>query len=134
MSLEAALAENTAAMKALTAALGAKAGGSKADAAIDKEAARATAAKATATAGKTAMTKEQFGKQWADYLAVDDEGEADERRGNLRAVIKHYGVERVTLIDPKKFAEAIGYLNQLKAGETPDFMAGDGGDEDDSLV
>lgn len=119
MSLEQALADNTAAMKALTAALSKGAGGGKADAAIEKEATRAAAA----GAGKPALTAEKFAAAWTDWLAAaDGDDDADDRKAKIKATSKHYNLKKISEAPKEKWAELMAVLKQFKDGETPDFM------------
>lgn len=130
MSLEAALAENTAAMKALTAAL-AKGGNGKSagDAAIEKEAARATTATAAGKPAAAAMTAEKFATSWTDWLAgAGDDDEAEIRKTAIRATSKHFGLKKISDAGKDQWPELLAVLKTLKAGDTPDFMGGGDGE------
>lgn len=117
MSLEQALADNTAAVKALTAAL-AK-GGGKGETALQAEAGRAAAA----GGGKPAMTAEKFAAAWTDWLAAaDGDEDADDRKAKIKATSKHFEVKKISDIGKDRWAEALKVLKQFKDGETPDFM------------
>ena len=66
------------------------------------------------------------------YMKVDDKEVRDERKGQIKTIIDHYGVDRFTNIDPGKFEEALGFLKAYEDGEEPDFGDGDeSGDADD---
>lgn len=137
MSLEALLTRladsldrNSAAMEALNK----KAGGS-APAAADKPAASKPAANkpaaGKASGGKAkALTVDDIAEAFGGYLKGGDADARAEAKDNVKAILNHFGVERASHIEPENFAEAMKYLKQFQAGETPDFMNDDGGDED----
>jgi len=125
------LAENTAALKALTAVITAKIDTvdvkrvAASEVAIQEEAARVTKGNSGKAPDKTApkaMTAEQFAMTWADYLKVDDDSERAERKGQIRKVAEHFGVKKMSEMDKSKYPAALAILKGLQAGETPDFM------------
>lgn len=137
MSLEALLTRladsldrNSAAMEALNK----KAGGS-APAAADKPATASKPAANKPAAGKAsggkakALTVDDIAEAFGGYLKGGDADARAEAKDNVKAILNHFGVERASHIDPSDFAEAMKFLKQFQAGETPDFM-NDGGDED----
>lgn len=138
MSLEEALAANTAAIKEQTAflkSLQADKGGSA------SKAAPAAAGKA-ASGGKPATSKkvtlDTIKEKFGAFLGTDDKKLRAKRIEQVGAMMNHFGVERATLLEEENWAEALGYLKQLEAGETPDYGNEGEGDEDegegDSLV
>lgn len=136
MSLEEALAENTAAVKALTAALkgGKVTAGSAADAAIEKEAARAAGAKAggkPAAAKAKKVTLDTIKERFGGYLGIEDKAERKARIANVQAIVDHFGVSKASELEEENWAEALGYLKQFEDGETPDFMDEGGGEDGD---
>jgi len=151
MSLEEALAANTAALEANTAAL-LKGGSAKpatktsskaetseeADAeneAAAKKAAADKKKKAAAAKKKKGPTKEELVALFSGYLAeVDGDDDAvAERRAELKKINEYYEVDRITNADPSVWAEAMGFLNQFIEGEDP--FAGETDEDDDgSLV
>lgn len=131
MSLEDALAANTAAIKEQTAFMKSLQG--------DKGAAGKPAGTGTkgtdkpATAKKVTLDtiKEKFGA----FLGTDDKKLRAKRIEQVGAMMNHFGVERATLLEEENWKEALGYLKQLEAGETPEYAnEGDEGDEGESLV
>jgi len=147
MSLEEALAANTLALEANTAAhtklaevamaaQGGKAAdkpaADKAPTAAEKAAAtkKANAAK-KAAAAKKAETPEVAGAVdeaairavARDYLSGDDEAERDAKKANVSAAFKHLGAKKLTdLADDEDRAKLAAYIAYWKAGhETIDF-------------
>lgn len=132
MSLEALLTRladsldrNSAAMESLN-----KKAGGAAPAAADKPAASKPAASKATGKAKT-LTVDDIAEAFGGYLKGGDADSRAEAKDNVKAILNHFGVERASHIDPGDFAEAMKYLNQFKAGETPDFMGEDGGDDGD---
>lgn len=140
MSLEEALAENTAAVKALTAALkgGKVTAGSAADAAIEKEAARAAGAKAggkPAAAKAKKVTLDTIKERFGGYLGVEDKAVRKARIAQVQQIVDHFGVGKASELDEANWQEALDFLTAFENGEEPDFGDGDGeGDGDESLV
>ena len=135
MSLEEALAANTAAIKELTAAMkGGKV--SAADKAIEAEAARATGAKAKPAAAKAKkVTLDTIKERFGGYLGIEDKAERKARIANVQAIVDHFGVAKASELEEENWAEALAFLKQYEDGEEPDFGdAGDGGDDDGALV
>lgn len=141
-SLEEALAENTAAIKAHTAML-AKLGGAKA-ADAPKSAGAAAGAKpaATAAAKKPAAPKaptiDDIRTKFGGYLSTDDAELRAVRKEQCVRIYDHFGVKKATELAPENFAEALGYLATFEAGEEPEFAqadeGGEGGEDGDSLI
>ena len=141
MSLEERLAENTAALKANTAALLGKAApaASASDKMINKAAADKVAKDETkaAPAKTKKITLDSIKEAFGGYLAVEDKKVRKERIGHVQAIVDHFGVSKASELEEDNWVEALGYLKQYQAGETPNFSAEDGGDEgdgDDALV
>ena len=139
MSLEDALNANTKAVLAHNALLEKMLAGGKAPAAAtgkpaDKPASKPAdkaPAKTSTTKRKGEITVEDVAARVTAYMKVDDKEVRDERKGQIKTIIDHYGVDRFTNIDPDKFEEALGFLKAYEDGEEPDFGDGDeGGDGD----
>lgn len=145
MSLEEALAENTAAIKAHTAML-AKLGGQKAETAAPKSAgAAAGAAKPAGGAAKTtakpatpkAPTIDDIRTKFGGYLSTDDADLRAVRKEQCVRIYDHFGVKKATEIPAENYAEALGYLATFENGEEPEFAQNDetgGGEEEDSMI
>lgn len=140
MSLEDALNANTKAVLAHNALLEKMLAGGKAPAAAtgkpaDKPASKPAdkaPAKTSTTKRKGEITVEDVAARVTAYMKVDDKEVRDERKGQIKTIIDHYGVDRFTNIDPAKFEEALGFLKAYEDGEEPDFGDGDeSGDADD---
>jgi hypothetical protein len=106
-------------------------------AALSKIAGAAKAATGTATAGTKTTTKpavklEDVQKAFAAYLGVADEDERNARKAKVVKVNEHFGVQKVTALDPSKFGEALDMLKKIEAGEL--FADEDPPAEDESLV
>lgn len=123
MSLEDTMAELTAAIKEQTAFLKSMkgGGGSPTEASV---AAKAAAGKKSSGKITLDTIKEKFGT----YLGVEDKAERKERIANVTAIVDHFGVKKASELEEENWAEALGYLKQFEAGETPDFMDEGGGD------
>jgi hypothetical protein len=65
------------------------------------------------------------------YMGVKDKEQREERKGHVAAMIAHFEVERVTAIPEDKRADALAYLKQLEAGETPDYAQGEEDENED---
>lgn len=141
MSLEDAIAANTKAIEANTAALTKllTMGGAKAGAATDKPADK-PADKKPATASKTtkAPTLEIVTEKVTAFLKTGDKETRETRKGQVGQIVEHYGVERFTAIPSESWTEALGYLKDFEDGNLPSFIdegeGGDGDGEDESLV
>lgn len=124
--LTAAIKEQTTLLKSMRAA---KAG-------PDAGGAAAGTAKATTTAKTTAKPKgptiETIKARFGAFLGTEDKAERKTRIAQIAAMNAHFGVERPSALDPSQFEEALGYLDQLEAGEEPDY--GDEGGGDGALV
>jgi hypothetical protein len=84
----------------------------------------------TATTGKgskaaKAPSEDDIRTAFGAYMGVKDKDQRDERKAHVAKMIEHFGVERVTAIPEAQRAEALGYLKQLEAGETPDYAQGE---------
>lgn len=140
MSLEDAIAANTKAVEANTAALaklltmgGAKAGGAAAGAEKPADKKPATTSKTT-----KAPTLEVVTEKVTAFLKTGDKETREKRKGQVGQIVEHYSVERFTAIPSESWTEALGYLKDFEDGVLPAFIdEGDGGDgdgEDENLV
>ncbi len=146
MSLEAALAANTAALIDNTAALlksgggdSAKARTAPADAEIDKVAAAKVAADkkkaAAAAATKKGPTIEKLAERLGAYMGVEDKKERKARIAQVAEMTEHFGVKRMGLVTGDQIEEALDFLSQLEAGEDPAYGGdGDAGDDDGAAL
>lgn len=117
MSLEEALAANTAAIKELTATLakGKPAStASKADEAIEKEAARATATKASSKETKK-ITHEDFVQMFKEYITHDDDDITEKRIAKVKEISAEFGVKKASQIAEESWPKAIKMLKALIA-------------------
>lgn len=115
------LDRNSAAMEALNK----KAGGSAP--ASEKSTSKAE----TKPASKAkSLTVDDIAEAFGGYLKGGDADARAEAKENVKAILSHFGVERASHIEPENFSEALRYLDQFKAGKTPDFMNEEGGDDD----
>lgn len=121
MSLEAALDRNTAAIEKQTALMEKLAGG-KAAATTTAPAASTPAKTAAKPAAAKAPTTDDLRFAAGNYLGVTDPAEREARKANVKSMIDHFGVGKVTEIPAENIAEAIGYFKTLTEGGTPDFM------------
>jgi len=119
--LVAALNANTAALSKIGAAAKAATGGATA---TTKPA--TTTKPAAAKAPTTADLQNAFGQ----YLTHDDAAERDARKANVKAMIAHFGVDKMSNLDAARIPEALAMLKQFEAGENP--LGGEEADE--SLV
>lgn len=139
MSLEDALNANTKAVLAHTAVLermlaGAKPAAAAADKApaTDKPAAANKPAPKPAAAAKKTRTIEDVAKIVTDYLkGAADKETRDSRKAEVGSINEHYGVVKFTDIPMEQMDEALGYLDDYKAGRVPSFVDDNGGVEDD---
>lgn len=149
MSLEEALNKNTAAVerhnellekmlasggkaapaKSETASKPAASSKAKPAASKAKPAAKKPAAKAKTTVDDVAAA---FGK----YLKTGDSEQREEAKANVKSIVDYFGAAKATAIPEESWDEALGYLAQYEAGETPEFDGGSGDDdgEEESLV
>lgn len=117
------------------------AGGTKAAAAsVDKAKPAADKAKANdkpaaRTAGK--KTEKALVDQIADvageYLKA---GDADDRKAaveNVKAIVAHFGSDRLTNIDPEHHVEVLAALKRAAAGEDLG-LEGDGDEEEEGII
>jgi hypothetical protein len=113
MSLEAEIKALTEAMKENTAALKAGGGGKTSSGGTTKG----------SSGGKKATTLDQMAKRYGAYMAA----EGDDAKANVRKVIKHFGVKKISEIDENQYDEALAFLDQFEAGDDPF------GDDDDLM-
>ncbi len=90
-------------------------------------------------AGKTkAASEDDLRNAFGAYLSVKDKDEREARKANVKAILDHFGASKATELPKENWADAIAYIKQFEAGETPNFMNEDGGegggDEGDSLI
>lgn len=117
-------------------AFGAKAGGTPA--AAGKPAAGGKPAAAGKPATVKAISDEDMRSKVGDYVAgASDEDDRVARRDNVKAMLTHFaGIEGGTTgtgatgISKAHRAQALAYVKQFEAGETPDFM--EGGEEEEA--
>jgi len=131
MSLEAKIEALTAAVEANTAALGA--GGTPAKKPAASGAKKPAAGGKKPAAKPKGPTADDLAEAFGGYLKTGDADERAEAKGNVKAIIEYMETDRITNLDPGQFAEAIGYLDQFKAGENP-FEEEGGEDEGDDLM
>jgi hypothetical protein len=144
MSLEDALAANTAAITAHTAALKALAGNVKAGTAATTTAAAGTAAAAAATGTKATGTKaatkpkaktlEDLRGAAGAYLSITDKDERETRKAMMAKLNEHYGVSKISEVDAGQYEEVIGYIVMLEKGEVPEILAEADAEDGDALV
>lgn len=143
MSIEDAIAANTKAVEANTAALtklmsmgGAKAGSTTSGG--EKPADKPAGKPATTSKTTKAPTLDTVTEKVTAFLKTGDKETRETRKGQVGQIVAHYGVERFTAIPAENWAEALGYLKDFEDGTVPSFIdEGDGGDgdgEDESLV
>lgn len=141
MSLEEALNKNTAAVERHNELLekmlakGGSAPAAKTEEKAEKPAASTKAKPAASTKAKPAATKKKttvddvaaaFGK----YLKTGDTEQREEAKANVKAIVDYFGAAKATAIPEADWPEALRYLAQYEAGETPEFDGGPDGDED----
>lgn len=103
----------------------------------DTPAAPKGAAKKAATKAPKGPDEAALRAAFGGYLSVEDKGERERRRLNVKGILDHFGAGKATEIPQENWADAIAYVEQFANGETPNFMAeGDEGgeEEDESLV
>ena len=152
MSLEEALNKNTAALtrhNELLEQMLAKGGSApaakteKAEEKAEKPAA-STKAKPTAAKAKPAakkITVDDVAAAFGKYLKTGDTEQREEAKANVKAIVDYFGAAKATAIPEADWPEALRYLAQYEAGETPEFDGGEGdedgdgdGDEEEALV
>lgn len=99
-------------------------------------AAVAAPAKANARPGRRAAppTEDKVREVVGAYLAVKDATEKAVRKENVKAMLSHFGVSLASEIPEENRAEALKYIEQFEAGETPNFMAESGEVEEDDVL
>ncbi len=119
MSLETAIAKLTEAVEANTAALsgGAAPAAKPAGKPAGKPAAKPAAGKKPAA--KKGPTADDVAAAFGEYLKTGDKDERDTAKANVKAIITHFDVERITTLDPDNFKDALDYLEQFQNGENP---------------
>ena len=115
MSFEAMIQELVDAVKANTAALKGGSGGTKA--------AEKPADKAPAKA--KGPTLDAVAKRYGAYMSA----EGDAGKANVRKIVKHFGVKKISDLGDAKFDEALALLDQFEAGDDPFAEEGDGDDD-----
>jgi len=115
MSLEAAIAKLTEAVEANTAAL---AGGAAPSKPASKPAGGAKKAPPKKTTKKE-TTADDVVAAFGEYLKTGSKETRDEAKANVKKIVDHFGVERITLLDPENFDEALAFLKQYQDGEDP---------------
>ena len=151
MSLEEALNKNTAALtrhNELLEQMLAK-GGSASAAKTEKVEEKAEKPAASTKAKPTASTKakpaakkitvDDVAAAFGKYLKTGDTEQREEAKANVKAIVDYFGAAKATAIPEADWPEALRYLAQYEAGETPEFDGGegdeDGGeDEEEALV
>ena len=147
MSLEEALNKNTAAVERHNELLekmlakGGSAPAAKTEEKVEKPAA-STKAKPTAAKAKPAakkITVDDVAAAFGKYLKTGDTEQREEAKANVKAIVDYFGAAKATAIPEADWPEALRYLAQYEAGETPEFDGGegdeDGGeDEEEALV
>lgn len=149
MSLEEALNKNTAAVERHNELLekmlasGGKAAPAKSEAA-EKPAASTKAKPAASTKAKPAAKKpaakakttvDDVAAAFGKYLKTGDSEQREEAKANVKSIVDYFGAAKATAIPEESWDEALGYLAQYEAGETPEFDGGsEDEDEDESLV
>jgi hypothetical protein len=136
MTLETAIAELTEALK-LNSTLLTQANTGRAEAmdllsanargATAKQAAEPAEKKRGRPAKSAAMlavpTVEDVRAVFGDYMRVDDEAERDRRGTRVKAILSEIGAMRATEIPENQRAQAIRWVNDLKAGNSLSFIA-----------
>jgi len=103
----------------------------------EKAAAKKTAAKKTAAKKSDKITKEALVGAFSGFLAEaqDDEDLLAERRTQVKAISTHYGLAKISELDPGSYSEAMEALSSYLAGETPAILDdGDSQEDEDDLV
>lgn len=116
MSLEESIQKLTAAIEANTKAL---TGGEAPAKAAGKPAAKPAGKPAGKPAAKKGPTVDDIADKFGEYMKTGDKDEREEAKTNVKAIVAHFGVSRLTEIDPENFQQALDFLDQFKAGENP---------------
>ena len=77
-------------------------------------------------------TVEDVRTVFGDYMRVDDAAERDRRGARVKAILGEIGAMRATGIPENQRAQAIRWVNDLKAGKSLSFIAEE--DEAESLL
>ena len=142
MSLEEALNKNTAAVERhneLLEKMLAKGGSAPAAKTEEKAEKPAASTKAKPAATKKKTTVDDVAAAFGKYLKTGDTEQREEAKANVKAIVDYFGAAKATAIPEESWDEALGYLAQYEAGETPEFDGGPDGedgdeDEDEALV
>ena len=121
MSLEAALAANTAALEANTAAL--TGGKAPAKAAGSKPAGRA--------AKKADITVDVVAEKFGDFLNTGSAAAKKKAKLVVKGIVTHFEVERITKLDAEDFPKAMELLGQYQEGEDPLELFDEENEDDD---
>lgn len=84
--------------------------------------AKSTPAKKTTAkkpAAKKAPTADDIAEAFGSYMKSGDEEERTTAKENVKAIITHFDVERITKLDASLFPEALELLAAFKRGEDP---------------
>lgn len=133
-SLEEALAANTKALEANTAALNGIKGAAAAKTA--ETGTKSTGAKGGTKAASTKVTEEELRKTATAFLGVQDATEREARKAWVGKMNEHFGVAKISEAPQDKWADIVRMFKQLSAGETPPELASDedeGGSGDDMI-
>lgn len=140
-ALTKALDKNTTALEAILSKAPAGASAGKAADAGKADAPGQTKAPGGAATGKgggktKAATEDDLRNAFGSYLSVKDKAEREVRKGNVKAILDHFGAAKATELAKENWADAIAYVAVFEKGETPNFMNEDAGDGDggDSLI
>ena len=71
------------------------------------------------------LTIADIKKMFTEYLGVDDKDEADKRTANVKKLVTHLGIEKITQAKPRDFDRLAGWLKDLKRGRKPDLSEDD---------
>ena len=137
MSLEEAIRENTAAVKEQTALLKTKLGGGGGGTTAAATTAAATTKPAGAKPTGKKVTIDTIKERFGAFLGVEDKKVRNKRIEAVSAMMQHFGVPRATALEEENWAEALGYLTKLEAGESINYTDdgdGDDGDDDAALI
>lgn len=126
MSLEAAIVKLTEAVEANTAALT----GGAAKPSGTKPASKPAAGKKPAGKAK-GPSPDDLAQAFGEYLKTGGSDERAEAKANVKKIIDHFGVDRITNLDAENYQEALDLLAQFKDGEDP---LGDGEEEEGDLM
>lgn len=132
MSLEAAIKELTEAVKANTAALSGKAPAKSTESAPSGKADKPASGKPSgkASGGKKKTTVETVAARFGAYLGGKTGTDKKTAAANVRRIVEHYEVDRVSEVDEDQFDELLAMLDKFEAGEDP-FDDEDGEEDED---